>query len=94
MVGNIAQVYSPYMYPKSSGPRYLPAMVANSGFVLASIACCATLYWCLRRENELLEAAQMQGHDDDDAASDGSKDGSRGRTGHVAVLDPGFRYML
>ncbi|KAM0665566.1 hypothetical protein MY8738_003498 [Beauveria namnaoensis] len=95
MVGNIAQVYSPYMYPKSSGPRYLPAMVANSGFVLASMACCATLYWCLRRENELLEAEeQMQGHDDDDAGSDGSKDGSREGAVPVAVLDPGFRYML
>lgn len=30
MVGNFAQIYSPYLYPSSSGPRYLPAMTANS----------------------------------------------------------------
>jgi hypothetical protein len=30
MVGNFAQIYSPYLYPTSSGPRYISAMVANS----------------------------------------------------------------
>jgi hypothetical protein len=30
MVGNFAQIYSPYLYEKESGPRYLPAMTANS----------------------------------------------------------------
>ena len=30
MVGNFAQIYSPYLYEKESGPRYLPAMEANS----------------------------------------------------------------
>ncbi len=94
MVGNIAQVYSPYMYPKSSGPRYLPAMIANSGFVLASIACCAILYFCLRRENILLEAAQMHGNDEDDAGSDVSKSRSQERVVSVSAMDPSFRYML
>lgn len=28
-VGNIAQIYSPYLYPSSDGPRYLTAMIAN-----------------------------------------------------------------
>ncbi|OAA56779.1 MFS transporter [Cordyceps fumosorosea ARSEF 2679] len=94
MVGNIAQVYSPYMYPKSSGPRYLPAMIANSGFVLASIACCAVLYFCLRRENGLLDAAQRLEHDD--AASTTSKDRvqERERVTPVTAMDPDFRYML
>ncbi|XWX01510.1 hypothetical protein V2A60_009538 [Cordyceps javanica] len=94
MVGNIAQVYSPYMYPKSSGPQYLPAMIANSGFTLLSIACCVVLYFCLRRENELLEAAQLQEADEGDAGSDSSKDQSQERVSPYLALDPGFRYML
>ncbi|KAJ4154753.1 hypothetical protein LMH87_000032 [Akanthomyces muscarius] len=94
MVGNIAQVYSPYMYPKSSGPRYLPAMIANSGFVMVSIVCCAILYLCLRRENEILEAAQMHGQDEEDARSDVSKSRLQERVVSVEAMDSGFRYML
>jgi hypothetical protein len=30
MIGNFAQIYSPYLYPKTNGPRYLTAMTANS----------------------------------------------------------------
>ena len=30
MVGNFAQIYSPYLYEKKNGPRYLTAMTANS----------------------------------------------------------------
>lgn len=93
MVGNIAQVYSPYMYPKSSGPQYLPAMIANSGFTLACIACCAILYLCLQRENELLETAQMVGVNQEDNGSDGGKEPQQSIVSTPA-MDPGFRYML
>lgn len=94
MVGNVAQVYSPYMYPKLSGPRYLPAMIANSGFVMVSIMFCAILYLCLRRENEKLDAAQMHGQDEEDAHSDVIKSRSQERVVSVVAMDPSFRYML
>ncbi|ATY59114.1 Major facilitator superfamily transporter [Cordyceps militaris] len=94
MVGNIAQVYSPYMYPKSSGPRYLPAMIANSGAVILSIACCATLYYSLRRENKILEAAQMHRNDDGDGDSDTNKNRPQEPELPVPALDSSFRYIL
>jgi MFS family permease len=37
-VGNIAQIYSPYLYPSSNGPRYLTAMIVNcKTFALMSL---------------------------------------------------------
>jgi hypothetical protein len=32
-------IYTPYLYPKSDGPRYLMAMTANAAMVLAVIVC-------------------------------------------------------
>ena len=60
MVGNIAQVYSPYLYKSSSGPQYLPAMIANSVFVFASICACTVLLFCLKSENCKLEKAEAE----------------------------------
>lgn len=94
MVGNVAQVYSPYMYPASSGPRYLPAMIANSIFVLVTIICCGALYIFLRWENQKLAAAQMQMADEDDEKGGDLKSDARARAAHPEALDPSFRYML
>lgn len=35
--GNIAQVFSSYLYPDESAPRYIIAMATNSGFALLAI---------------------------------------------------------
>lgn len=58
MLGNFAQIYSPYLYQKKSGPRYFPAMIANSCFVLAAIGIATVLLFCLIKENKKLEAAE------------------------------------
>ena len=46
MLGNLANVYGPYMYPSSDGPRYLPggAAVAGLCFVVAGLAFNLRLY--------------------------------------------------
>ncbi|KAK1142327.1 hypothetical protein N8T08_007878 [Aspergillus melleus] len=41
-VGNLAQIFSSYLYPEESAPRYVLAMSANSGFTFAAI--CLTLF--------------------------------------------------
>lgn len=41
-VGNIAQIYSPYLYPASDGPRYLVAMSVNGLSILHTL-----FYWAL-----------------------------------------------
>ena len=57
-VGNLAQIYSPYLYLKENGPRYLTAMIANSCFCLACLGATLLLRYCLRRENEKLEVME------------------------------------
>ena len=59
MIGNVAQVYSPYLYERSSAPQYVPAMIANSAFVCGSIAFAVVLLLCLKRENLRLEEAEV-----------------------------------
>jgi len=57
-VGNLAQIYSPYLYLKQNGPRYLTAMIANSCFCLACLGATILLRYCLKRENAKLDAAE------------------------------------
>ncbi|KAH8195099.1 hypothetical protein TruAng_010739 [Truncatella angustata] len=93
MVGNFAQIYSPYMYPSTNGPRYLPAMTANTVFVFASICFATILRFCLVRENRKLEALEVV----DAAEAEDPK--ARGEIvqagpGGLVVLSSGFRYAL
>jgi hypothetical protein len=93
MVGNFAQIYSPYMYDSSTGPRYLPAMTANTVFVFASICCATILRFCLVRENRKLEAIEAETNEEnldpkvlDEIVQKGP--------GGLLVFNPGFRYAL
>ncbi|KAJ0114087.1 vitamin h transporter [Diaporthe amygdali] len=38
VIANASYIYTAYLYPKSDGPRYLPAMASNAAFAFASIA--------------------------------------------------------
>lgn len=102
MVGNIAQVYSPQLYDKSSGPLYLPAMIANCVFVFGAIVCAVILLLCLKRENRELAEAEARAavlEQEDPANED---DGTPKNADNVVVsrlqgmvrLNRGFRYML
>ena len=97
-VGNIAQIYSPYMYPKSDGPKYLTAMICNAAFCLACIAVTLGLRWCLMNENDKLQMLEVQSAADA-ADSDGVKATREeivdvNAAGGLVVLNPGFRYAL
>ena len=59
-VGNFAQIYSPYLYPSTDGPRYLNAMIANSCFCLACALVTVLLRFFLVNENKKLAAIEMQ----------------------------------
>ncbi|KAG9966194.1 major facilitator superfamily transporter, partial [Aureobasidium melanogenum] len=94
MVGNFAQIYSPYLYEQKSGPRYLPAMEANTVFVAVSIILATILRFCLVRENRKLEQAEIEQINLDL--------GEKSNVEHMEVsevrpapgLSPGFRYLL
>lgn len=48
-------IYTPYLYPKSDGPRYLMAMVSNAAFVLGVIACTWGMRVWLQAKNKELK---------------------------------------
>lgn len=90
-VGNIAQIYSPYMYLKQNGPRYLSAMVANTCFCLACLLATLALRWLLNKENDKLEIVEMVHLQGDDKVDVQVKE-TRNIGG--VRLATGFRYVL
>ncbi len=58
----VAQIWSPYFYPASDGPRYVKAFVINACFTGAAIALSLVLRECLRRENKRMDERES---DDD-----------------------------
>ncbi|ORY54884.1 putative nicotinamide mononucleotide permease [Leucosporidium creatinivorum] len=59
-LGNIAQIWSPYLYPKSDGPKYSTAFITNSVMTAASIAFCLILRYCLKRNNEQMDRQEQE----------------------------------
>jgi MFS family permease len=94
-VGNFAQIYSPYLYPTTDGPRYLTAMIANSCFCLACLAATLGLRWCLKRENAKLVQLELQQSSRLELEKITLEEiVDANARGGVVVLNPGFRYML
>ncbi|KAG4426706.1 hypothetical protein IFR04_000137 [Cadophora malorum] len=95
-IGNFAQIYSPYMYPKSDGPRYLAAMCCNAAFCALCILATLLLRQCLVHENKKLDALETQQNIEISGAAKPSVeeivDVAAG--GGVVVLNGGFRYRL
>lgn len=58
MIGNMAQIYSPYMYDTNFAPRYIPPMACNAAFCLITVFAVLLLRFCLKRENAKLEAKE------------------------------------
>jgi len=50
-------IYTPYLYPKSDGPKYVIAMSGNASFAFASIAAAWVLRAWLMVQNKRLKSA-------------------------------------
>ncbi|KAH0847245.1 putative vitamin h transporter protein [Fonsecaea pedrosoi] len=61
IVANASYIYTPYLYPSSDGPRYLPAMGANAGFGAGTVICAWVLKIWLMAENKKLRASSGDG---------------------------------
>ncbi|KAH8667021.1 MFS transporter [Xylariales sp. PMI_506] len=92
-IGNTAQIYSPYLYNSNTGPRYIPAMSANTVFVFVSILCASLLRYCLVRENKKLEQAETQNQTETGDPKERTGIVQTGPGGTV-TFSPGFRYTL
>ncbi|KAL1582674.1 hypothetical protein WHR41_08735 [Cladosporium halotolerans] len=53
-LGNLASVYTPYLWPDSDAPRFIPAFMASIGFSLGVVICAWVLRIILQRENKKL----------------------------------------
>ncbi|GAA6004505.1 hypothetical protein JCM10207_000757 [Rhodosporidiobolus poonsookiae] len=69
-LGNCAQIWSPYLYPKSDAPKYSTAFITNSVMTAASILFCFILRWCLARDN-----AKMDREEETLSTEDAEKNG-------------------
>ncbi|KAI6778148.1 uncharacterized protein J7T54_007194 [Emericellopsis cladophorae] len=54
-LGNLASVYTPYLWPSSDEPRYLTAMLASIAFSLGVIACAWVMRFSLQYQNRKLK---------------------------------------
>ncbi len=75
-LGNIAQIWSPYLYPKGDAPTYTKAFVTNSIMTAVSILGCFILRWCLARNNAQMdreEAQMLEGSSEKDIALAGGQ---------------------
>ncbi|OOQ81915.1 MFS transporter [Penicillium brasilianum] len=57
-VGNLAQIFSSYLYPDEGAPRYVLAMSANSAFCLVAIALVLFMRMVLLRANKRLDSGE------------------------------------
>lgn len=53
-MGNLASVYTPYLWPSKDEPRYLTAMLASIGFSFGVIICAWVMRLSLQHQNKKL----------------------------------------
>lgn len=54
-VANASYIYTPYLYPKSNGPKYLIATGANASFAFATVAAAWMLRFWLGAKNRKMK---------------------------------------
>ncbi|KAL1869971.1 hypothetical protein VTK73DRAFT_2892 [Phialemonium thermophilum] len=59
-LGNIAGLYTAYLFPDSAAPRYALALGVNAGMIFISILLAAVLRFALARENRLIEKQEQE----------------------------------
>lgn len=59
-IGNIAFVYTPYLWPDLDSPRFIVAMSSSCGFSAAVIAVVWLVRWDLQRENRRIKASEPE----------------------------------
>ncbi|KAF2161172.1 hypothetical protein M409DRAFT_37588 [Zasmidium cellare ATCC 36951] len=61
MIGNIATIYTPYLWPASNAPRYDIPFSASAAFSVGVIICAWGLRYCLKRENKRIQRTEPEG---------------------------------
>lgn len=85
MVGNCANIYGPYMYPATDGPRYLPGGSSTASVALLVSLLAILVRLVLQKENKALAARESVDSDGNMVSATANERNDR------AV---GFRYVL
>ncbi|KAF1814002.1 hypothetical protein P152DRAFT_301154 [Eremomyces bilateralis CBS 781.70] len=59
-IGNIAFVYTPYLWPESDKPQFVMAMSSSLAFSAAVIVVVWIVRWNLQRENKRIKASETE----------------------------------
>ncbi|KAF2018080.1 MFS general substrate transporter [Aaosphaeria arxii CBS 175.79] len=86
-LGNTALVWTPYLYPKSDGPRYTMAWSVNLALSVVTLVSAVALSFCLRRENKKIDDLNAAGY-----AVEDSHDEKAQTTGFERVGAPVVHY--
>lgn len=71
-IGNLAQVFAPYLYLQEFGPKYLLAMVVNAGACFTCAMIALALRNLLKKENERMRRGEeTDDHDDEGRKGEG-----------------------
>lgn len=54
--GNLASVYTPYLWPDADSPAFLAAFIASIGFSIGVVLCAWAMRWTLMRKNRRMVA--------------------------------------
>ncbi|KAH8888524.1 major facilitator superfamily transporter [Thozetella sp. PMI_491] len=69
-IGNLALVWTPYLYPDSAGPQYTTAWSVNLALTVVTILSSLGLSYVLRRDNKKLDELDASGYTLEEGASD------------------------
>ncbi|KAJ8068558.1 hypothetical protein OCU04_002273 [Sclerotinia nivalis] len=89
-LSNIAQIYSPYLYPSSDAPRYAKAMYVNIAMSVVSIIFATVLRFHLMKLNKKLDRGEIvEGVNSRAPPGRGAEEGE----GEEVAVDSGFRFL-
>ncbi|KAJ4302725.1 hypothetical protein N0V90_001615 [Kalmusia sp. IMI 367209] len=87
-IANCSSIYGPFLYPKSTAPRYLIAMGINAGTSLISIIVATVFRFVLVRLNKKIDVIEGTAPSAQSAAM-----GEKGSKDEHALAAKGFRYL-
>ncbi|WVW85913.1 hypothetical protein I302_107951 [Kwoniella bestiolae CBS 10118] len=68
-LGNVAQIWSPYLYKSTTAPSYHLAFTVNTVMAGVAVVFCLVLRWCLKRENIRMDRSDSaEGNDEERGA--------------------------
>ncbi|KAK9777961.1 putative Major facilitator superfamily (MFS) profile domain-containing protein [Seiridium cardinale] len=73
-IGNLALVWTPYLYPDSAGPRYTTAWSVNLALCVVTMVSAIALSFFLKKDNGKMEKLESEGYTLEEGVVEGKSD--------------------